>query len=71
MTSLDALPPLLTADDLAVLLRTSRRAIYAQHERGLLPSALNLGQRRLLWDRDDVLRWLRERRAPSPGGSER
>jgi excisionase family DNA binding protein len=68
--SLDELPFLLTADETAVLLRTTRKAIYARAERGLLPGVLRDG-RRLLVRRDDLLSWLNERRAASPGGKRR
>jgi len=66
-TDLSNLPALLAPDDLAVLFRTSRRAIYAMAQRGKLPPALDLGQRRLLWDRDAVLEWLSQGRATSRG----
>jgi predicted DNA-binding transcriptional regulator AlpA len=66
-TDLSDLPALLAPDDLAVLLRTSRRAIYAMAQRGQLPPALDLGQRRLLWERDAVLDWFAQRRATSRG----
>lgn len=59
------LPFLLTADDVAALLRTTRKAIYAMAERGQLPGVTRLG-RRLLIRRDDLLRWLSDSRAPSP-----
>ncbi len=61
-----ALPLLLTADEVAELLRTTRKAIYAMVERAMLPGATRVG-RRLLIRRDDLLSWLNERRAPSPG----
>jgi excisionase family DNA binding protein len=64
------LPFLLTADEAAALLRTSRRAIYARAERGLLPGVIYDG-RRVLVRRDDLLRSLSERRTASPGGSRR
>jgi excisionase family DNA binding protein len=55
---------LLTADEVAALLRTSRKAIYAMAERGLLPGVIRIG-RRLLVRRDDLLDWLRLKSAPS------
>lgn len=36
-TSLTSLPPLLKADEVAELLRTTRKAIYAMVERGSIP----------------------------------
>lgn len=68
--SSSALPFLVTADEAAALLRTSRKAIYAMAERALLPGATRIG-RRLLFRRDDLLSWLDEQRAASPGGSRR
>jgi len=61
-----ALPYLLTADEVAALLRTTRKAIYTKLENGLLPGVIRDG-RRVLLRRDDVLSWLEERRAASPG----
>lgn len=52
-----ALPVLLTADDAAQLLRTTRRAIYAMVERDQLPAPVRVG-RRLLLRQDDLARWL-------------
>ena len=56
---------LLTADETADLLRTSRAAIYAMTERGQLPGATRIG-RRLLFRRDVLLDWLDQKHAPSP-----
>jgi excisionase family DNA binding protein len=64
------LPYLLTADEAAALLRTSRGAIYARAARSLLPGAMHDG-RRLLVRRDELLRSLTERRTASPGGTRR
>lgn len=61
-----ALPYLLTPDEVAALLRTTRKAIYSRNERGLLPGVVRDG-RRVLFLRDDVLSWIAERRAASPG----
>jgi excisionase family DNA binding protein len=66
----DAVPPLLTASEVAGVLRTSRKAVYAMAERAQLPGVTRIG-RRLLVRRDDLLCWLDERRAASPGGSRR
>jgi excisionase family DNA binding protein len=63
-------PPLLTASEVAVVLRTSRKAVYAMAERAQLPGVTRIG-RRLLVRRDDLLSWLDERRAASPGGTRR
>jgi excisionase family DNA binding protein len=66
VTDLSMLGYYLTPAEAAALLRTTRGAIYARAERGLLPGAVKDG-RRLLIRRDDLLRSLIERRAPSPG----
>jgi len=58
------LPLLLTADDVADILRTSRKAIYAMAEQGKLPGIVRIG-RRLLFNSQDLLHWLAEKRAPS------
>ena len=59
------LPPLLTVDDVAAYLRTTRHAIYAMVERRQLPRPFRVG-RRLLIGRDELLDWLDQKRAPSP-----
>ena len=68
--SLADLPWLLTASEVAALLRTTKAAVYARAERGLLPGAVRDG-RRLLVRRDDLLQSLVEGRAASPGGTRR
>jgi excisionase family DNA binding protein len=64
------LPLFLTIDEVAGLLRTFRKAVYAMAERVQLPGVTRIG-RRLLVRRDDLLSWLDERRAASPGGTRR
>jgi excisionase family DNA binding protein len=63
-------PPLLTVSEVAVALRTSRKAVYAMAERAQLPGVTRIG-RRLLVRRDDLLSWLDERRVASPRGARR
>jgi excisionase family DNA binding protein len=58
-------PFFLTVQDVASLLRTSQKAVYAMIERGQLPGVTRVG-RRLLVRRDDLLHWLDRSRAPSP-----
>lgn len=58
------LPALLTADDVARVLRTTRRAIYAMVEREQLPAPVRVG-RRLLLREDDLARWLESKRQVS------
>jgi excisionase family DNA binding protein len=59
------LPVLLTVDEAADLLRTTRRAIYAMIERCQLPGVIRV-RRRVLLRADDLLNWLDQKRAPSP-----
>ena len=59
-----SLPMLLTVDDAAELLRTTRRAIYAMVERRQLPGVIRI-RRRVLFRTDDLLDWLDQKRAPS------
>ena len=60
------LPYLLTPDEVAALLRTTRKAIHSRIQRGLLPGVVRDGRRVLLL-RDDVLVYIAERRAALPG----
>jgi len=59
------LPVLLTVDEAAELLRTTRRAIYAMIERRQLPGVVRV-RRRVLLRADDLLDWLNQKSAPSP-----
>ena len=56
-----------TAQEVAQILRTTQRAVYAQAERGLLPGVTHIG-RRLLFRRTELLDWLDQKCAPSPKG---
>jgi excisionase family DNA binding protein len=58
-------PNLLTVREVADLLRTTRKAIYAMVDRRQLPGVVRIG-RRVLIDASDVVLWLRQKRAPSP-----
>jgi excisionase family DNA binding protein len=60
-----ALPVLLTADEAAALLRTTRRAVYIMVDRRQIPGVTRIG-RRVLFRSDDLLDWLDQKRAPSP-----
>ena len=60
-----ALPVLLTVDEAADLLRTTRRAIYAMIARQQLPGVVRI-RRRVLVRADDLLHWLDQKRASSP-----
>jgi excisionase family DNA binding protein len=58
------MPMLLTVDDAATLLRTTRRAIYAMLERRQLPGVIRI-RRRVLIRSAELLEWLDQKRAPS------
>jgi excisionase family DNA binding protein len=64
MTKLDSLPAFLTADETAMLIRTTRKAVYTMAERGRLPGVTRIG-RRVLVRRDVLLDYLRQKSAPS------
>jgi excisionase family DNA binding protein len=57
-------PTLLTTAEVADLLRTSRKAIYAMVERMQLPGVVRIG-RRVLVREDALLDWLRQSSTPS------
>lgn len=61
---LSRLPSLLTPDEVARLLRTSRKAVYAMIERGQLPGVVRIG-RRVLISEPDLLDWFRQKSTPS------
>jgi len=60
----DVMPLLLTVDDAADLLRTTRRAIHAMLERRQLPGVIRI-RRRVLIRSAELLEWLDQKRAPS------
>ena len=60
-----AMPTLLTAEEVAELLRTTRIAVYAMVARDQIPGVTRLG-RRVLFRADDLLDWLDQNRATSP-----
>ena len=59
-----SLPALLTCAEVAELLRTTRKAVYAMVERGQLPGVVRLGNR-VLFRQDAMLDFLRQKSAPS------
>jgi excisionase family DNA binding protein len=65
MTPKDNLPILITVDETAAILRTTRTAVYAMVARAQLPGVTRVG-RRLLIRSEHLLRWLDQNRAPSP-----
>ena len=56
---------LMTIDEAAAVLRTSRKGVYAMVERGRLPGVVRIG-RRVLIRRHRLLDWLDQKSAPSP-----
>ncbi|MFV8754702.1 helix-turn-helix domain-containing protein [Nannocystaceae bacterium ST9] len=66
-TPIDAgdLPPILDAEDVAGLLRTTRTAVYAMVERRQLPGVMRIG-RRVRFRRDALLTWLGSLEEPGP-----
>jgi excisionase family DNA binding protein len=56
---------LLTADEVGILLRISRKAVYALIERQQLPGVRRIG-RRVRIDRRELLDWLDHTCASSP-----
>ncbi len=59
------LPPILDADDVASLLRTTRGAVYAMVERRQIPGVMRIG-RRVRFRRDTLLTWLGGLEEPNP-----
>ena len=57
-------PLLSTVNEVAVLLRTTRGAIYSMIERRQLPGVTRIG-RRVLIRTPDLLDWLRQKSMPS------
>ncbi len=58
------LPTLLTVDEVAAVLRTSKKAVYALVARGQLPGVVRVG-RRVLVSQTALLGWLSEKGALS------
>lgn len=65
-----SLPELLSAEDVAAWLRTTKKAVYLMVARGQLPKPLKIG-RRLLWDRQSLANWIAEKRVASLRSQER
>ena len=56
---------LFTVDEVADVLRTTRKSVYAMIERGLVPGVTRIG-RRVLVRAEELVHWLDQKRAPSP-----
>jgi excisionase family DNA binding protein len=65
MTVHQSEPVQLTTDEVASLLRTSRKAVYCMTERGQLPGVIRIG-RRVLYRRRDLVDYLDRKCASSP-----
>ena len=61
----DSWPVLLTVDEAAALLRTTRRAMYAMVERRQLPGVVRI-RRRVLFRTEALLDWVHQKSAPLP-----
>jgi excisionase family DNA binding protein len=59
------LPVLMTAEEVATLLRTSRKAVYCMADRGQLPGKTRIG-RRVLFRTRQLVDYLDRKCAPSP-----
>lgn len=64
-TNDQAMPILLTTDEVATLLRTSRKAVYGMAARGQLPGKTRIG-RRVLFRSRALVDYLDRKCAPSP-----
>ena len=65
-----SVPLLLTVDEVAEALRTTRKAVYALIDRGHLPGVVRV-RRRILVRQSVLLQWLQEKGAPSLRETER
>jgi len=65
-SDLDLPPPVLTVQDLAVLLATSSSAVYSRVARGQIPGAFRIG-RSLRFDRRVIAQWLSANKASAGG----
>ncbi|MCM2334673.1 MAG: helix-turn-helix domain-containing protein [Anaeromyxobacteraceae bacterium] len=65
MASSSTVPRYVTPDELAEILRTTRRGIYGRISRGTLPPPFKFG-RNLRFDLDEVLKFISESRGSSP-----
>lgn len=55
-------PLLLTCQQLADLLQVSPRSVWGWASSGKIPPPITVGWRAKRWFRDDVLRWLQEKK---------
>ena len=64
--AVDLPPPLLTVQDLAVLLATSSSGVYSRVARGQIPGALRIG-RSIRFDPRVIAQWLSANKASAGG----
>ena len=62
-----SMPHLLDMGEVADVLRTTPRAVYAMVARGQLPGVIRIG-RRVLVHADELVDWLDQKRVPSLEG---
>ena len=65
VSSIDALPLLLTPREAAAILRVTQKAIYMMIERAQLPGIIRIG-RRVRIHRGELVDWLNQKSTPSP-----
>lgn len=70
MNAVEDLPPMLTVDEVARLLRVDRKTVYEAVQRGELPGALRVG-RVIRFNRDQLVGWTRQGRVVSDQGERR
>jgi excisionase family DNA binding protein len=63
-TATPCLPVLLNSTEVADLLRTTRKAVYAMVERRQIPGVIRLG-RRVLFQQQSLVDWLRQKSSAS------
>lgn len=69
-SGVSGVPTLFTVPEVAELLRITAKAVYSMNDRGQIPGAFWIG-RRLRFDAETVLEWLRQKSTPSRQGEQR
>jgi hypothetical protein len=64
----DGLPHFLIAVEAADLLRMTVKALYVAVERGMIPGVIRRSRRRIVFDTDVLVNWLRQQATSSPLG---
>jgi excisionase family DNA binding protein len=60
----NAIPALMTSSEVAELLRTTKKAVYAMVERRQIPGVIRIG-RRVLFRQQALVDWLGQKSSPS------